>query len=96
MGTVYRIQSQFTAKSDPSKMTIARLLESESFEMDSERLEVGKDVTLRKRHQRTQVTLDFSGPCSYTFASRIDEDWFRIVTALADFDSGPVVVTRGG
>jgi hypothetical protein len=77
-------------------MSIVRLIQSEEPEPVDEQLEVGKDVVIRKHNRRTEVTLDFSGPCSYTFATRIDEDWMRIVTALADFRSGPVTVTSAG
>jgi hypothetical protein len=77
-------------------MSIVRVIQSEPPESGGDQLEVGKDVVIRERHRWTEVTLEFSGPCSYTFASRIDEDWIRIVTALADFESGPVVVTSGG
>jgi len=96
VGTVYRIQSQFMARGRPNRMSIVRVIQSEPPKPGEDQLEVGKDVVIRERHRWTEVTLEFSGPCSYTFASRIDEDWIRIVTALADFESGPVVVTSGG
>jgi|GEM_PF-4480001 len=96
MGTIYQIKSQFTALGSPDRMSIVRLIQNEEPELENEHLEVGKDVLLRKRNRRTEVTLDFSGPCSYSFATQVDEDWKRIVTALADFRSGPVTVTSSG
>jgi len=96
VGTLYQINSQFRAWGSPDRMSIVRLLQGEQPESEDEQLEVGRDVVIRKGNRRTEVTLDFSGPCSYTFATRIDEDWMRIVTALADFRSGPVTVTSAG
>ena len=96
MGTVYQVRSQFRAWGSPNRMSIVRLIQGEPPEPGDEQLAVGKDVVIRKHDRRTEVTLDFSGPCSYTFATRIDEDWMRIVTALADFRSGPVTVTSAG
>jgi hypothetical protein len=96
MGTWYEIRSQFVAKPGTTAKIVARLIQDCRRTVESESLEFDHDVTVQAQEGRMVITLNFAQTCSYSFAEQIDQNWIHIVTTLADFKVGPVVVKSGG